>query len=95
MIIVTGEERLSGAMRLLAGGGITSVIVEGGATLHAAFWDAGLVDRVQIYVAPRVIGADGVPWLPFNVMDSPLIVDPTSRLVGGDTLLEAYVHRPD
>lgn len=95
LVVVPGEERLAGAMRLLAGRGITSVIVEGGAALHAAFWDAGLVDRVQIYVAPLVIGEGGVPWLPFDVMGSPLIVEPTSRFAGGDTVLEAYVHRPD
>ena len=95
VVVVAGESRLTGAMQMLAARGITSVIVEGGATLHAAIWDAGLVDRVQIYVVPQVIGADGVPWLPFDVMDSPVIVEATSRVAGADTLFEAYVHRPD
>ena len=51
---------------------VTSVIVEGGPTLHEAFWNAGLVDRVQIYVAPTPLGDAGIPWLPFPVMSSPL-----------------------
>ena len=82
------EERdLLAAVRILAGRGVTSMIVEGGPTLHEAFWNAGLVDRVQIYVAASPIGEEGVAWLPFPVMTSPSIVDRTARLLGDDTLL--------
>lgn len=93
--LVEGHDRLTAMLRRLAERGMTSLIVEGGPTLHEAFWNAGLVDRVQIYVAPRLIGDDGVGWLPFPVMNAPVIVERSARLVGDDTLLEAYVHRPD
>jgi diaminohydroxyphosphoribosylaminopyrimidine deaminase/5-amino-6-(5-phosphoribosylamino)uracil reductase len=40
----------------LARRGVVSLLVEGGAELHRAFADAGLVDRVQIVTAPRRLG---------------------------------------
>jgi len=33
-----------------------AVLVEGGGEVHGAFLDAGLVDRVAMFVAPRLIG---------------------------------------
>jgi diaminohydroxyphosphoribosylaminopyrimidine deaminase/5-amino-6-(5-phosphoribosylamino)uracil reductase len=40
---------------------VRAVLVEGGAEVHAAFLDAGLVDRVAVYVAPLVVGGRGAP----------------------------------
>lgn len=41
----------------LADHGIHDVLLEGGATLAAAFWRAGLVDEVVAYLAPVLLGA--------------------------------------
>ncbi len=92
---VEGPDRLAEALRGLARRGVTSLIVEGGPTLHEAFWNAALVDRVQMYVSPRVIGPEGRGWLPFPVLSSPCVSERSARLVGEDTVLEGYVHRPD
>ena len=56
------EGRLSIARILgaLAEREIQSVLVEGGAEIHGAFIEAGLVDRVAIFLAPRLLGA-GIP----------------------------------
>ena len=35
---------------------IDSVLVEGGAEIHASMLDSGLVDKLQIYIAPKIIG---------------------------------------
>ena len=43
--------------------GIQTLMVEGGAGAALAFLDAGLVDRLLIYRAPRVVGGTG-PTLP-------------------------------
>lgn len=43
--------------------GIQTLMVEGGAGAALAFLDAGLVDRLLIYRAPRVVGGSG-PALP-------------------------------
>ena len=38
---------------------IVDVFVEGGATIHGALMDAGIVDRYLVYVAPKVFGGAG------------------------------------
>jgi len=41
---------------------IRAVLVEGGGEIHGAFVDAGLVDRVAVFVAPRLMGGrDAMP----------------------------------
>ncbi|NLH44537.1 MAG: bifunctional diaminohydroxyphosphoribosylaminopyrimidine deaminase/5-amino-6-(5-phosphoribosylamino)uracil reductase RibD [Acholeplasmataceae bacterium] len=35
---------------------ITSILVEGGGAVHGNFFDAGFVDRVYAFIAPRLIG---------------------------------------
>jgi diaminohydroxyphosphoribosylaminopyrimidine deaminase/5-amino-6-(5-phosphoribosylamino)uracil reductase len=82
-------------LEVLAARGISSLIVEGGAKLHGAFWDAGLVDRVQMYVATCVLGDEGVAWIAEEVMSSARISARAARPVGDDVLLEGYVHGAD
>ena len=52
-----------GAASGSAGAADRSLLLEGGAALHAAAWDEGLVDFVRLYVTPHVLGAGGVPLL--------------------------------
>ncbi|MCY6381243.1 bifunctional diaminohydroxyphosphoribosylaminopyrimidine deaminase/5-amino-6-(5-phosphoribosylamino)uracil reductase RibD [Hoeflea prorocentri] len=44
----------------LCGKGIMTVIVEGGAAVAQAFLEAGLVDRIRLYIGPEAIGEDGI-----------------------------------
>ena len=44
------------ALTLLAARGVQSVLVEGGAAIAGAFIKAGLVDRVALFVAPKLLG---------------------------------------
>ena len=41
--------------------GTLSLLVEGGAEVHASFFSATLVDKVYAYVAPRLIGGRAAP----------------------------------
>jgi diaminohydroxyphosphoribosylaminopyrimidine deaminase/5-amino-6-(5-phosphoribosylamino)uracil reductase len=98
-VLDTGESPaatpLHSAFRRLADAGVTSVIVEGGASLHQAVWTAGLVDRVQIFVSPRPAGAAGVRWLPYEIFDVSRLAEAAAAPVGDDVLIEGYVHRAD
>ena len=38
--------------------GITSVLVEGGSTLHGSIFDQGLADKVVAFIAPIIIGGE-------------------------------------
>jgi diaminohydroxyphosphoribosylaminopyrimidine deaminase/5-amino-6-(5-phosphoribosylamino)uracil reductase len=53
--------QLSEMLAALAEQGMTRVLVEGGATIATAFLRAGLVDRLYLFDAPLLIGADGQP----------------------------------
>jgi diaminohydroxyphosphoribosylaminopyrimidine deaminase / 5-amino-6-(5-phosphoribosylamino)uracil reductase len=91
----TPAERLAASLARLAAFGVTSLVVEGGPSLHRAFWDAGLVDRVELFITPCVLGPAGVAWLPVSLLAGGALSGVTARTVGDDILIEAYVHRAD
>jgi len=80
-------------LRALAAEGVQSLLLEGGPTLAGAFLDAGLVDKVMVFVAPELAGGDGPHLLP-RLRSEIGLSHLSARLVGEDALLEAYVHEP-
>jgi diaminohydroxyphosphoribosylaminopyrimidine deaminase/5-amino-6-(5-phosphoribosylamino)uracil reductase len=58
-----GEIALPVLLRRLATDHVSSVLIEGGAGLAAAALRARVVDRLLIFLAPKLIGGDGVPML--------------------------------
>jgi diaminohydroxyphosphoribosylaminopyrimidine deaminase/5-amino-6-(5-phosphoribosylamino)uracil reductase len=93
-VLVVTSSQLGDAIRSLAVQGIQSLILEGGAAVHAAAWDAGLVDYVQLYVAPVWLGQDGVPLLEGRDFSPASLVESSVEQIGPDVLIEGYVHRP-
>jgi diaminohydroxyphosphoribosylaminopyrimidine deaminase / 5-amino-6-(5-phosphoribosylamino)uracil reductase len=88
-----GRPRLASAFAQVAAEGVTSVVIEGGPELHRAAWDEQIVDRVQMFVAPRTIGSGGVPWLPLDAFSAGSLADVRTEPIGEDVLIEGYVHR--
>ena len=82
------------AVEALAARGIQSLLIEGGAALHAAAWEAGVVDFVQLYVTPTILAAGGVP-LYGPAFSTVTLVEKRVFGLGPDVLIEGYVHRPD
>ena len=82
---------LRDAFERLAARGVTSLVLEGGRLVHEAAWEAGLVDRVQVFVAPLEMGPSGVAWMDrdtvFRAVDALAV-----RACGPDVLMEADVH---
>jgi diaminohydroxyphosphoribosylaminopyrimidine deaminase / 5-amino-6-(5-phosphoribosylamino)uracil reductase len=79
-------------LRALAADGVQSLLLEGGPTLACAFLEAGLVDKLLLFVAPTLSG-DGPLVVPG--LGAPLdLRSLTSRQVGDDVLLEAYLREP-
>jgi diaminohydroxyphosphoribosylaminopyrimidine deaminase/5-amino-6-(5-phosphoribosylamino)uracil reductase len=88
---------LGALLQALAGLDVLSVLVEGGAELAAGLLDAGLVDRVAFFVAPRLLGGRAVPG-PIGGPGRPLkeavaLTALQVRPVGDDVLVEADVER--
>jgi diaminohydroxyphosphoribosylaminopyrimidine deaminase / 5-amino-6-(5-phosphoribosylamino)uracil reductase len=84
---LSSDAFLSEALSRLAARGVLSMVVEGGPMLHEAFASAGLVDRVEMFVAKVTIGPEGHPW---HVFDQCALHDASARLLGDDTLIEGY-----
>lgn len=51
-----GHVDINDLMNKLGANGIDSLLLEGGATLNAAFLEAGCVDEVYAFIAPKIIG---------------------------------------
>jgi len=77
----------------LAGREVQSVLVEGGAAVHGAFLEAGLVDRVALFFAPRLLGGGlGMATGPGRPLAEALRLGPPRlRRIGEDVLMEADV----
>jgi diaminohydroxyphosphoribosylaminopyrimidine deaminase / 5-amino-6-(5-phosphoribosylamino)uracil reductase len=83
---------LEDELRALADQGVQSLLLEGGPTLAGAFFAAGLVDKLLLFVAP-VIGGAGPRFL--ERLSAPVpVIGLEARAVGEDVLLRAYVNEP-
>lgn len=83
---------LEDELRALASEGVQSLLLEGGPTLAGAFLRAGLVDKLVLFVAPTLSGEG--PRVVDRLDRVQPLVGLTSRRVGEDVLLEAYVRVP-
>jgi diaminohydroxyphosphoribosylaminopyrimidine deaminase/5-amino-6-(5-phosphoribosylamino)uracil reductase len=79
-------------LRDLASDGVQSLLLEGGPTLAAAFLERGLVDKLLVFVAPRLSG-DGPGML--EGLPSPVqLTRMEARPIGEDLLIQAYLNEP-
>ena len=93
--LVSANGDIASALRELPRFDVHSLVLEGGAALHAAAWDERVVDYVQLYVAPVWLGDGGVPLLDGRDFASAALLERRVDLLGPDVLIEGYVHRPD
>ncbi len=97
VIVATGENepaRVRSALDQLGAGGITSILLEGGPRLAGAFFDAGEVDEIRLFVAPVVVGGSSARD-PLEGEGAERIAEATRALalqveqVAGDVLISA------
>ena len=99
----SGLELASGALEdelaRLAREEVQSLLLEGGPTIAGSFLRAGVIDKLVVFVAPRLIGGDDAPPL-FAGPGAPTLAEAlplsrfTARRIGEDLLVTAYVHEP-
>ena len=84
-------------LRWLAEREVTAVLLEGGGELNAAFLEAGLVDRVVVFVAPLVAGGrtavTPVEGVGRALEDAVRLTGVVSRRIGDDVVIEGDVER--
>lgn len=79
---------------------ITSLLVEGGAAVLGSFFDAGLVDQVMAFVAPRIIGGATAPGPvagrgAARLAATPWLRDVRVERLGSDLLLSGWVEKTE
>jgi len=92
-----GRVDLSDLARALGERGVLSLLVEGGGGVHGALIEAGLADRFELFVAPKLIGP-GLPWISLAArasMDEAILVEGlTAETIGDDVLLSGRFAPP-
>jgi diaminohydroxyphosphoribosylaminopyrimidine deaminase/5-amino-6-(5-phosphoribosylamino)uracil reductase len=93
--VVPTAGRLREAIVGLRNWDVSTLLLEGGGALHAAAWDARLIDRVCLVVAPRVLGPEGVPVFDGHATDRAAFSPDLVEALGPDVWMEidVYGHR--
>lgn len=76
-------ERVAAALAELGRRGLTSVLLEGGATLAGAFGAAGQIDEARVFIAPLLLGG-AAPDVPDTALQGTAA---EAEIVGEDTLI--------
>jgi diaminohydroxyphosphoribosylaminopyrimidine deaminase/5-amino-6-(5-phosphoribosylamino)uracil reductase len=92
--IIVNDGTIGSALSQLGDRDITSLLLEGGARVHAAAWDEGVVDFVRLYVTPHVLGRNAVRFLDGRRFSSASLHERRTEPIGVDVMIEGYVHGP-
>ncbi|MFQ5957412.1 MAG: bifunctional diaminohydroxyphosphoribosylaminopyrimidine deaminase/5-amino-6-(5-phosphoribosylamino)uracil reductase RibD, partial [Candidatus Brocadiales bacterium] len=83
-------------MKILGKEQFTNILVEGGGTLTSSLFEEGLVDRVMVFIAPKIIGG-GEARLPVSgigvdkVEDALALKDVSVKRLAEDVIIEGTV----
>lgn len=90
-----GRPDLRAVLRELGRRQILSVILEAGAHLNAAALEAGVVDKMILFYAPRIMGTRGVPLARLSqrwFAKGPTLSNLSCKQFGPDLGVEGYFH---
>jgi len=90
---VDGHADLRQAFKFLGEKGVTSVLVEGGQQLSSALLKQGLVDKIELFIAPKLLGAGTRSLIGIGInrmRDIAELKDVSWTQVGDDMLLTGY-----
>jgi diaminohydroxyphosphoribosylaminopyrimidine deaminase/5-amino-6-(5-phosphoribosylamino)uracil reductase len=90
------KQRLDSLLLELGRRRMTNVLVEGGGRLLGSLFDAGHIDEVHAFIAPKIIGGADAPSPVAgaglaNMLQAATLVDPTIRQVGSDVYVSGRV----
>ena len=96
--VKNGHLDLEQLMKKLGEQKISSVLLEGGGTLNWSALEAGIVDRMQVYIAPKIFGGKDAPspvggtgvGMPAEAF---MTEKPKVTFIGDDILIESEVKR--
>jgi len=85
---------LTAVLRRLGELEITSVMIEGGSTINGAALSAGVVDKVFLYYAPEILGANAVPFASDASFSKITVNMKHLHRFSGDFAIEGYLRDP-
>ncbi len=91
-----GRPDILSVLRRLGELEITSVMIEGGATVNAAALASGVVDKLFLYYAPAILGESAIPFAGDSsfVQHSRRLKDIRWHRLGEDVAIEGYLRDP-
>jgi diaminohydroxyphosphoribosylaminopyrimidine deaminase / 5-amino-6-(5-phosphoribosylamino)uracil reductase len=94
----TEKPDLQLVVRELGKRGITSLLIEGGSSLSSYCLEAGIVDKIIFFIAPKIIGGiDSFPAVggkTFRRLENAFRVrDMKTKRIGEDLVVEGYIQR--
>ncbi len=99
--VTTGDGRpdMAGIVRRLGEMEITGLLIEGGATINGAALDSGIVDKVFLYYAPKILAGTGsVPFAAGSgftrMSDAAYVQGIKLHRFGEDFAVEGYLRDP-
>lgn len=93
-----GQVDLRDLLIALSQRNITSVFIEGGATINCSFMKENLFDKVHVFIAPKLVGGQtaatpiggaGIE----NLSKACMLEQMTSQIIGEDILISAYAKK--
>ena len=90
-----GHADLHAVIRELGRRQILNVLLEAGAEINGAALQAGIVDKMILFYAPKIMGTGGVPMarIPASwFAKSPALQNLTVKPCGPDFVVEGYFH---
>jgi diaminohydroxyphosphoribosylaminopyrimidine deaminase/5-amino-6-(5-phosphoribosylamino)uracil reductase len=94
-----GHPDMAAVVRFLGEMAITSLMIEGGAIVNAAALSAGIVDKIFLYYAPRILG--GTASVPFvggagfaSINNAAYVKSTRLHCFGEDFAVEGYLKDP-
>jgi diaminohydroxyphosphoribosylaminopyrimidine deaminase / 5-amino-6-(5-phosphoribosylamino)uracil reductase len=91
-----GRVDLKSLMRVLGNRGLDSILIEGGGELSYSALEEELIDKVQVYIAPKIIGGSKAPTPVAGkgislMKDAIELYDLKRKILDEDILIEGYV----
>jgi diaminohydroxyphosphoribosylaminopyrimidine deaminase/5-amino-6-(5-phosphoribosylamino)uracil reductase len=95
-----GKVDLKPCLSKLGDMGMMSLLVEGGSQVNGSFLDEGLVDKILLFLSPKLLGDSLAPGIfggegARQLRDAFSMTKLKMRRMGEDILFEGYLTRPD
>jgi len=89
-----GRLDLHAILRCLARMEITSLIIEGGSAVNGAVLAAGMVDKLFLYYAPKILGEHAIPFARGTASSPVSLGNIQIHRFGEDFAIEGYIRDP-